>query len=68
MTHHKFDIISGGNKNKEKVQKATIFIDYFRNEPKKDIHRLRYRTILDIHMVYIHPSSSIFKIQTKLLP
>jgi len=58
MDRHKLDIISAGNKNTAKVQKA-ICSGYFRNAAKKDPQE-GYRTLLDQQIVYVHPSSSLF--------
>ena len=58
MDRHKLDIISAGNKNTAKIQKA-ICSGYFRNAAKKDPQE-GYRTLLDQQIVYVHPSSSLF--------
>ena len=34
MTHHKFDIISGGNKNKEKCKKLSLLTIFVMNQRK----------------------------------
>ncbi|CAG0900743.1 unnamed protein product [Cyprideis torosa] len=71
MDRHKLDVVSCG-KNTARVQKA-ICSGFFRNASEKDLdgwipsigrRRVRdvgYRTLVDSQVVYIHPSSALFK-------
>ncbi|CAF4010696.1 unnamed protein product [Rotaria sordida] len=64
MDRHKLNIVSCG-KQTELVQKA-ICSGFFRNVAKRD-SREGYQTLVDNQVVYIHPSSSLFRQQPEWL-
>ncbi|XP_033212853.1 ATP-dependent RNA helicase DHX8 [Belonocnema kinseyi] len=61
MDRHKLDVVSAGQHNTVRVQKA-ICSGFFRNAAKKDPQE-GYRTLVDSQVVYIHPSSALFNRQ-----
>jgi ATP-dependent RNA helicase DHX8/PRP22 len=58
------DVVSAG-KNTVRIQKA-VCSGFFRNAARKD-PRGGYRTVVDSHVVYIHPSSALFNHQPEFV-
>lgn len=65
MDKHNLDVVSA-EKNTAKIQKA-ICSGFFRNFAKRDdgddSPRHAYKTLVNSQIVYIHPSSGLFKIK-----